>query len=194
MVAVRQPDFPHRWVSTGEWDALVVPEHYRAEVIRGELVLSPSPSRIHQRCVVNLTLLLVGSLQAGGWDDTHEVLPDLEWRRDEHGCVAQAPRPDLMVVPRGADAIADPPLLLVEILSPSDFRRLEDSDLQRIEGKVLDYTDGGARYYLEVYPDEPAAFLYDLFEAKRLVAAARGDEQLHTMVPFPFWLRPSGLV
>ena len=97
-------------VSADWWDAFEDPPGMRAEVIRGELVLSPSPSRVHQRAILRLQIILQDACPAG-----YEALSDLEWRFDDRGRVAQAPRPDVLVVPTGPTGpVKDPPLLVVE--------------------------------------------------------------------------------
>lgn len=178
-------------VSADWWDTFSDPPGMRAEVIQGELVLSPSPSSAHQYAVMELAFLLRDFLPAG-----HVALSDLEWRFDQHGLVAQAPRPDLLVVPRDRGRLVAPPLLVVEVLSPSDRRPLVDNPLLRIDGKIEDYARNGLRHYLEVDLDTGSAKLlrFDPPKPYRQVASAVNHEWFETDEPFRFGFRPSKLV
>jgi Uma2 family endonuclease len=193
MVAVAQQNTTAVWVTAEEWDALEVPGHYRAEIIQGELVLSPSASRLHQRSVRKLILILDKACPS-----EFEVFPDLEWRLDREGFVAQAPRPDILVAPKNNDPIHAAPLLAVEILSPSDTDTLTYSPMTRRDGKIRDYQSNGLRYYLEVAPgpagsgDDVTVTLYDLVENS--AEASRGTSEFITEVPFPFRFVPNDLV
>lgn len=177
---------PSRWVTAKEWDTLEVPEHYRAEIIRGELVLSPGANRSHQNCVTGLILVLAAALPDG-----YQVVTDLEWRLDHDAYVARAPRPDLVVATKSREPLTDAPLLAIEILSPSDSRRLEAINLSRIEGKVLDYSEGGLRYYMEISLTAPFVRLHDLV-SHRVVSDA--VDVFSTDIPFPFRFQLSDLL
>jgi Uma2 family endonuclease len=173
-------------VTTAWWETFADPPSMRAEVVGGELVLSPSASRRHQRIVLELAVLLRTACP-----NDHEVLLDIEWRLDERGIVAQAPRPDVLVVPVADESVVEPPLLIVEVLSDSDRQRLIGRDLSRIDGKIADYQSNGLRWYLEVVPDMTVV-LVDLAQ-NRVIAQAAGDELFTTTVPFPFQFRLSDL-
>lgn len=171
------------------WDAFSDPPGYRAEVIRGELILSPSPGRPHQRALRKLLAVLSESCPAG-----HEVLPDIEWRLDRESRVAQAPRPDLMVVPIDDGPIREAPLLAVEILSTSDHRPLERSRLSRLEGKQLDYAENGLQRLLIVSPAGPwAQLLVPVKGGWAESASAEGDEMFSAADPFVIEFRPVDL-
>lgn len=177
---------PEAW-----WEEFEDPPGMRAEVIGGELVLSPSPSDAHQWAVVCLLAAL-----APGCPDGWLALPDVEWRLTSGGLVAQAPRPDVLVVRKHRN-LAEVPLLAVEVISPSDLRRLTTHRALRIDAKINDYMRNGLRFFLEVRLDELSATLLSLdptAEGDRVLAAAVGDEILVADTPFPFTLRPSDLV
>lgn len=165
----------------------------RAEVVQGELVLSPSPSRAHQIAVVALIMLFEQMLP-----DTFRVVPDIEWRFDVHGFVAKAPRPDLVVVPRADDGpLVDIPILAVEVLSPTDHRPLTAHPMLRVDGKILDYAANGLRHYLEIsLGDVSTARLVtlELNGSGRVVHSAEGDELFEVNEPFAFSFRPSDLL
>ena len=136
-------------ISVGDWDRLEVPEGYRAEVIAGELVVSPSGPPSH-----GAIQLAIGAVLAAAAPPELVVLVDTEWQVARGWLVAAAPRPDLLVV-AAADIANDikvtaPPLLAVEILSQSDFHLLERAGRPRIEAKRDDYARNGLRHYLEV--------------------------------------------
>ena len=100
------------------WERFEPPPGRRAEIIRGELVLSPSPGVPHAIAATRLTHMLEEFIPA------HLiVVQNLEWRLVEKGCVAQAPIPDLSVIPLSGEDAFPQPLLAVEILSPSDWAR-----------------------------------------------------------------------
>lgn len=130
---------PEAW-----WDALEDPEGYRLEVVQGELVMTPSPNLVHQRVVGRLWRVL-----ADACPDNYEALSDLEWKLPVAGAVAQAPRPDLLVVPSGIEAVTEAPLLVVEVLSKSDYAKLSTGQT-RIEGKRGDYAASEVRDYVEI--------------------------------------------
>src|SRR3954467_799500 len=178
------PGVPAWW-----WDEFTDPPGYRAEVVQGELVLSPSPGRAHQRAVRELGMILHGSCPEG-----FEVLPDIEWRLDRGGVVAQAPRPDLVVVGVADGPIADVPLLAVEILSSSDHRPLERSRLTRLEGKQLDYAQNGLEHLLVVSTAGPwVQLLTPAPGGWTEVASAERDELLAVTEPFVLSFRPQDL-
>ena len=99
--------------------------------------------------------------------------------------------PDLLVVPRGearADRLHVPPLLVVEVASPSTRR------YDRVT-KLDAYDRGGVPAYWIVDPDEPSLLVFER-EGARLVERAhvRGDEAYAAAVPFAVTVVPSALV
>ncbi|ROO84382.1 Uma2 family endonuclease [Actinocorallia herbida] len=99
-------------------DELDVPEGYKAELINGEIILSPSPPRLHY--------LLIRAIEAqlrahnDGWQcPTEQTI--------EHPRFADLPQPDLTLLPFSDDPAqddtwwpADRALLVVEVLSRSN--------------------------------------------------------------------------
>ena len=116
----------------------------RYELIEGTLIVSPSPTLLHQRAVMRITYLLAGACPPG-----LEVLP---------GPVDVVLGPATMVAPdavlaRTADVGAKRfddalPLLVVEVISPSS--RLIDPNSKRIA-----YRNGGIGAYLIADPQGP---------------------------------------
>lgn len=103
-------------------DLLTMPvDGHRYEVVHGELLVTPAPRRLHQRIVSRLILLLgpylnvtrVGEVYPGGdlpFADESLVIPDLLVQD-----LASARAPSWEMV--------RPPLLVVEVVSPSSARQ-----------------------------------------------------------------------
>ena len=180
-------------VSAGDWDLLTMPEGYRAEVVRGELVVTPAASVDHGRAQSCLIVVLAAVVPAG-----FGPVSGVEWRLDMGGVVAMAPQPDLMVVPRSARgaAITDPPLLAVEILSPSDHQRLA-AGMTRREGKLLDYAANGLGDFLELdlTAPGPVATRYELRDGALVaVDMVAGSAVLRAERPFAYAFSPQSLI
>ena len=179
-------------VSTEFWSAFAVPEGYRAEIIRQELVVTGVPDLTHFRVQMGLLSLFDIYLPAGT-----EVVSGAEWEvQDDRGVVVMAPRPALLVVRKGAPVGAEPPLLAIEVLAPGDHSLL-NAGITRIEGKRLDYADHGLTDYLEIDPtaEFPVASRYELRGGALVeVARAAGDHTLVAERPFHYELDPGELV
>jgi Uma2 family endonuclease len=103
----------------------------------------------------------------------------------------QVPEPDLMVVSPdavGERAIEKPPVIVVEVLSPSGKDR-DLFDMRRI------YEQGAALWYWLVDPAGPSLTVLRLVEG-RYEEAARvvGDSRYTTDDPFPVTVVPSQLL
>lgn len=91
---------------------------YRREIIGGSLIVTPAPSLGHQRA----SGVLYAQLFAAETARTMVVAAPCDWRLPDCGSV----QPDLLVISRedfeagGPLAATATPLLVVEILSPSD--------------------------------------------------------------------------
>ena len=141
----------------------------RYELLEGELVVTPTPSLVHQHVVVQLAALLVA----------HSNAHDL-------GLVCTAPcdvllsdvtvvQPDLLFVSRQREEIAETtcvrgaPDLVVEVLSPATARR----DLT-VKRKL--YSRHGVPCYWLIDPDRREIIAYDLANnAARPIVTARGE-------------------
>ncbi len=87
------------------------------ELLGGEIVVSASANRPHARIARNLFKMLDPVCPPG-----LEVFPcEVDWVVDEHNVV----EPDLIVAARieGTEPLREPPLLCLEVLSPSTRRR-----------------------------------------------------------------------
>ena len=120
-------------------------EDVRGEYIDGRLVVSPRPSRIHQRAVHRLVALLDGAVPGC------EAVAEWAWKpgTDEY-------HPDVMLVPHGEEVVrfTGTPLLCVEVLSTN-----RSDDLVR---KTQRYARAGLPHYWILDPQEPSLRCYDL--------------------------------
>jgi Uma2 family endonuclease len=126
-------------------DYMRLPEGTRAELIEGELYLSPSPKIRHQRVVSNLHLALRQFAQAKKLGEI-DVAP-----LDVHLPSGDVVQPDVIFVSearRGilVDWIRGVPDLLVEVISP------ENSERDRIVKRHL-YEQNGVRAYWLADPE-----------------------------------------
>jgi len=153
-------------------DLQATPEDRRRyELLDGRLVVTPSPSPTHQRVSKRLELLLVGYFEGRSAGEVFNAPIDLILGR--HDVLV----PDLLVVAdpghvtrRGVEG---PPLLVVEILSPST--RHMDLTL-----KARRYAELGVRHYWVVDPDARWVQFHRLggSGAFELVAEAEGGATL----------------
>jgi Uma2 family endonuclease len=166
-------------------DLLATPDDgNRYEVLNGALVVTPPPGPAHQTAAGNLFVLMNEAARTKGM---RAFFAPLAWRIGP----GQVPEPDLMVVSRqaiGRQAIERPPLLVVEILSPTG----RDRDL--FEKRRI-YARAGAAWYWLVDPDEPSVTVLHLVgqdyeEEARVV----GNEVYNTDDPVPVRVVPNGLV
>jgi len=155
----------------------------RYELVDGELLVSPSPGIAHQRCVTRLVGLLLAAVPA----ELEVIVGLYDW----YVRPTTYFEPDLLVVRRdarlGERRTLDPPVLAVEVLSPST--RLRDLGLKRRA-----YEDAGLPWYWVVDPDDPALAVHELVDGRFVErAAARCDEPYRGDRPFPVEVVPAGL-
>jgi Uma2 family endonuclease len=151
-------------------------EDVRAEYVDGRLVMSPSPSRLHQNLALALAYALRGVVPAG-----FDVPTAWAWKpaRDEF-------IPDLMVVPPTDEQVrfTGMPLLVVEVLSTN---RSDDLVL-----KVGKYARLGLHDYWVLDPVERSLDAFTLQDGL-YVRAARledgGSGELRFGLPEPVALR-----
>jgi len=156
---------------------------HRYELIDGSLIVSPAPRHGHQTVVGNLHLLLRSACPAG----LQVILAPF--------AVALADdtelQPDLLVAPRSQFTereLPGPPLLAVEVLSPSTRR----VDLLLKRDRLQ--SAGVASYWL-VDPEGPVLTVLELHEETYLEAAcATGGEVCEVARPFPLRIQPARLL
>lgn len=157
----------------------------RYELIEGEIVVSPAPRARHQLAVTSLIVLL------------HQACP-------EALRVSQAPfdvvlselsvvQPDVFVLdPAGLDdrGLNTPPLLAVEVLSPTTRRR--DVTTKK---RIYEQAGVGAYWVIDVEHDEIAMTAWELRDGAYVVAAEiAGNEEWTATVPFEVTVVPSRLI
>jgi Uma2 family endonuclease len=166
------------------WDEFEPPDGLRAEIIQGELILSPSASKMHALVIRRLLQILDDAAPEG-----HMAVTGLEWRLTDETVVASAPIPDVMVVAEAGDDVD--PILAVEVLSPSDRQHLSNG-MTRIEGKRADYAAHGLGHYLEVDLALRTITRYHLVDGA-LVVVEHERMAVDTTEPFPYRLLVSDL-
>ena len=156
---------------------------HRYELLDGVLLVSPAPRWPHQDVLGNLHVLLKLACPPGlavglapfavAFGDDTELQPDLFVARR-----SDITERDLPV----------PPLLCVEVLSPSTRRF--DLLLKRDR-----YREAGVRSYWLVDPDEPTVTVLELQDGRyEQAAVVRPGEEHRVEHPFPVRLAPSELV
>lgn len=158
---------------------------HRYEIIDGILIVSAAPAWKHQRAVTRLITILDHAIP----DESFELLPgpfDVVFGDDT------VVEPDLLIAryddmeERGLEKA--PPLLAVEVLSPSTRR----FDLML---KWSRYEAAGTSSYWVVDPDVPSLTAWELREGRYVeVAAVTGDETFHAEIPYPVDITPSTLI
>lgn len=161
-------------------DLFNLPEHLVAEIVDGELIVSPRPDPRHANAASALAGKLVppfgqGSGGPGGWRVIFEpelhlggdiLVPDLAaWRRER--------MPEL---PRGAyfDVVPD---WICEITSPSTAR------LDRLR-KMPRYAGYGANFIWMIDPAGRALEVFELINGRWTFAGIYGDDERVRAVPF----------
>ncbi len=171
----------------GDWtvdDLAGLPDDgLRYELVDGTLLVSPAPTKVHQRAVGRLYLLL-----------TSVCPPDLEVflaPTDYQPTRGRSLQPDLLVVRRddpGDAAVTTPLTLAVEVLSPSS------RSVDRVLKREL-YEQSGVQAYWVVDPGEQVVTVWLLGEqgyGEPLVV--RGAQRSTLMRPFPVEVCPVDLV
>lgn len=190
-MALRADD-PRLALSAAEWVEMEDPPGHRFEVVRGELDVTPGATPEHGEALGLIYVELTRHLPEG-----LRVVIDSDWRLMVGARVAAAPRPDLMVIPREGPVV---PILVVEVLSPSDHHRFRGSDLTRIEAKRMDYADAGLRHYLEVDLHAVTIKRYELLlrdlddDQLVVVDSVVDDDMLSVQQPIEYSLVPSAIV
>ena len=164
-----------------EDDLATMPDDgHRYELLDGTLLVTPAPRIDHQRCVGALHALLRDGRQPG-----HPVLVAPVDVRLSRVTVLE---PDILVA-RTSDLtearLEGPPLLAVEVLSPST-RHID------LGAKRLAYEDAGVPAYWLVDPDGPSLSVLEL-DAGRYVerATVAGEEPFHAPFPCPVTVVPA---
>jgi Uma2 family endonuclease len=151
------------------------------ELLDGLLLVSPSPTKRHQRAGGKLFILL-----SQACPPDMEVLFALDWRPDRLTSL----QPDVLVVgDTDLDTVVGETMILaVEILSPSTRRK--DLFLKRSK-----YQDAGVPSYWIIDPAAPSITALELVDGQYMtVAEAFGDEAAMLEKPFPVTIVPASLI
>lgn len=159
----------------------------RYELLEGEVLVTPSPGPLHQHVIRRLMHLLEPALPA-----ELAMLPapvDLVLTTREGETVVQ---PDLLVAPWTSEisrAELGPALLVVEVLSPSTWRR--DLGLKRDA-----YAAAGVEHYWVVSPTLPSLTVYRLGAdgGYREVTHVEGSAVASLTAPVPVRIAPAELI
>ena len=155
----------------------------RYELVDGSLVVTPAPSRLHQRMAFQLGVLL----EAARPDDLEVLAAPFDVALSDDSVL----QPDLLVARRDAFTERDlpgPPSLAVEVLSPST-RRL-DLTLKRAR-----YEASGCPSYWVLDPDAPSLTAWELRDAAYVETAhVTDDEEFTAVLPFPVTFSPARLL
>jgi Uma2 family endonuclease len=168
-------------LTTDELDAMADDGH-RHELVDGTLFVTPAPDLDHQRCVGALFFLL----RAARPDGLTVLTAPFDFRPSPTTSL----QPDLLVA-RDSDFRADrlerPPLLVVEVCSPST--RLYDLGTKR-----LAYEAAGVAAYWIVMPDGPSLTVLHLVDGRYVEQAlVTGDEPYRAIEPFPVTVVPAAV-
>jgi Uma2 family endonuclease len=142
-------------------------DHYRRELIDGQLLVTPSPASPHQRAISRLLVLL----DAATPDDLEVLVAPMDWKLSETTVV----EPDVLVT--HADDVGGPyltqtPVLVVEVLSPST--RITD-----LNNKKALYERAGVPRYWVVDPEVPGLDVFALEGGRYLHLGRWGGEQVY---------------
>ena len=158
-------------------------DRLRWELLEGELVMTPAPRMEHQHIQMRLAARLLAVV-----DDSLNVIGAPFDVRLSDETVLQ---PDILVAPyRRFDqsVLSGPPLLAVEILSPSTRRR----DLMT---KLDILQRAGCPHYWVIDPDDTSARIWDLVDgAYVLTQHVTGDEPVRVTHPVELTFRVSELM
>jgi Uma2 family endonuclease len=151
-----------------------LPEDLRAELIDGELVMTPSPDPAHQGIVLDLFRAL--DLHLGPSGRERLLLAPCDVVLDRHNVL----QPDVLVLPEGTRRTRPPwkiplPILVMEVLSPST------ADLDR-GVKLGRYRARGVREAWIVDPYRETVEVHD-FATGTAVTCRAGDRARSTAVP-----------
>jgi Uma2 family endonuclease len=152
------------------------------ELLDGILLVSPAPTRRHQRAAARLFALLDRSCPA----EMEVLFAPLDWRPDGRTSL----QPDVLVLENQdlESTAAESMILAVEVLSPSTRRK--DTILKRSK-----YEDEGIASYWIVDPEAPSITALELIDGRYvMVGQAADEESLIVEKPFPVSIVPATLI
>lgn len=157
---------------------------HRYELVDGALLVTPAPNTRHQSCVAQL-LVILGTAAAG--TDVKVLPAPYDWVAGPSTLF----QPDVVVARRadlGPKRLERPPLLVIEVLSPST-RRID------LATKRMAYADAGVAAYWLVDPDVPSLTVLELEAGQYTeIATVVGNEAWESQAPIHAIITPSRLV
>ena len=150
-------------------DLDLIPEDgLQYELLDGALLVSPAPTRLHQRAVARMFTVLTAVCPP----EFEVLFAPLDWRPDGRTSL----QPDIVVLgdrdSRGV--VAGSLLLAVEVLSPSTCRK--DAVFKRWK-----YEDSGVAGFWIVDPDTPSITAFDLVDGHYALAGEATDDSAVTL-------------
>ncbi len=156
---------------------------HRYELLDGVLLVTPAPSVLHQACVTAIVALL----HAARTSEHRVFVAPLDVRLSRFTVL----EPDVLVAGKSdvtEARLEGPPLLAVEVLSPST-RRID------LGTKRLAYEAAGVPAYWLVDPDGPTLTVLHLEDGRYVEHAnVKGDETYDADFPFPVTVVPARLI
>ena len=148
-----------RWTYQ-DYRQLIPPDSFGFEILLGELVVSPSPNRRHQRTVLSLGRILDVQVNTQNLGEVFVAPFDVVLDADS-SISENIVQPDLMFISKDRlniitdDNIRGAPDLMVEVLSSSSIRR------DRVD-KMKIYAEFGVKEYWIIDADQKTLEAFDL--------------------------------
>ena len=162
---------------------LIPPDSFGFEILGGELVVSPSPNRRHQRTVLSLGRILDVHVNTQNLGEIFVAPFDVVLDADS-SISENIVQPDLMFVSKDRlniitdDNIRGAPDLVIEVLSDSTAR------YDRVE-KMRAYTEFGVKEYWIIDTDQKTLEAFDLTGGEPVLQATMAESNVFKPKLFP---------
>ena len=162
---------------------LIPPDSFGFEILRGELVVSPSPNRRHQRTVLSLGRILDVHVNTQNLGEIFVAPFDVVLDADS-SVSENIVQPDLMFVSKDRlniitdDNIRGAPDLVIEVLSGSTAR------YDRVE-KMRTYTEFGVKEYWIIDADQKTLEAFGLTSDEPVLQATMAESYVFKPKLFP---------
>ena len=162
---------------------LIPPDSFGFEILRGELIVSPSPNRRHQRTVLSLGRLLDVHVNTQNLGEIFVAPFDVVL--DANSSVSEnIVQPDLMFISKDRlniitdDNIRGAPDLVIEVLSDSTAR------YDHVE-KMRTYTEFGVKEYWIIDADQKTLEAFELTGDEPVLQATMAESDVFKPKLFP---------
>lgn len=184
IMATEAPGFLPFGRALSRTDLEAIPDDgHRYELIDGLLIVSPAPRVRHQQALARLFRILDDARPA----DLTVLFAPVDVVLAEDTVI----QPDIVAAADEAFTAAElqgPPLLAVEVLSPST----RGADLLLKKDRL---ERAGCPHYWVVDPDAPAVVAWELTDgAYRELARVSGEDRFDALLPFPVAFAPASLL